>query len=560
MKKKRRLPRKYLTILKYIFTAALIFAASYPADLNLLSAGLMQLAVIFLVTDVLLKYSRFFRILNFILIILLNIQYAVLYFANSFVTLTMLQNLDSLADLSGKAVQYILGVAAVILISAIPVRSFSERSRLPSVLVKILLAIALQGAVLVLFRSDSPYAAYGKLINDYRIYQEMTEIIENQKGEIEPAKTDTEEGFHTDSVFYRSEVKDHLAKPQSLPDQTNIILVFTEGISSNIIDDWRNIMPVLSQLREEAISFESYYSHTFATYHALQGQLFSGYQFNNYDKNNLVSIHKLLKNYYYTSCFINTEPGNAEFSVYLDDMKFDSVVASDQLTSLAGMQYVSDKDAYALLFDKAEELNKEENPFFLSMYSFGTHVSLDSPDEVFEDGSDPLLNKFYNLDHQFGQFLEKFKNSPLYDNTLLIFTGDHAAYQDQDFSNSFPGYYREITTTDVMPLFFYHKGIIPERIDVSGRTSIDLVPTILDYLDISDENYFMGESLFKTGELNEFECISWNAEYAVLTADGNIQWITGEGLSVLTDMLQQYFALSTYEPEPSPSEENEGSE
>ena len=40
----------------------------------------------------------------------------------------------------------------------------------------------------------------------------------------------------------------------------NVILIFTEGLSKNIIEDERNIMPNVKALQEESISFENYFN------------------------------------------------------------------------------------------------------------------------------------------------------------------------------------------------------------------------------------------------------------------------------------------------------------
>ena len=49
---------------------------------------------------------------------------------------------------------------------------------------------------------------------------------------------------------------------------------------------------------------------------------------------------------------------------------------------------ISDKDAYEILFDSAMEQSASGVPFFLAIYTFGTHASLDSADETFGDGTD----------------------------------------------------------------------------------------------------------------------------------------------------------------------------
>jgi hypothetical protein len=101
-------------LLKYILTAGLIIFASNASNPGMLGPGLLQLAVIILISDVLVEISPVFQIVSGAAMLLLNTEYAILYFSNSFLTLTMLQNLDSLKDLSGHALLYSAGVSLVV--------------------------------------------------------------------------------------------------------------------------------------------------------------------------------------------------------------------------------------------------------------------------------------------------------------------------------------------------------------------------------------------------------------------------------------------------------------
>ena len=523
-------------LLKYILTAGLIIFASDASNPGMLGPGLLQLAVIILISDVLVEISPVFQIVSGAAMLLLNTEYAILYFSNSFLTLTMLQNLDSLKDLSGHALLYSAGVSLVVFISLMPVRPFFFRRKLSLSLIKIIAAAALQASSIMLFQEESPVGSLIKLRKDYGTYAEMMKIIESHEYEIAESARN--------SVFYKTGITDRIAKPVVLTRHPNIILIFAEGLSRNIITDERNIMPHLSELSNQSISFTSCYNHTFATYHAIQGQLFSGFQFNNYDTNNLISLQSILSSEGYTTRFLNTEPENKEFTQYLNNLGFDEVRSSTELTEIKELRYVSDKDALAYLFEQAKEMNESGKPFFLSTYTFGTHATLDSPHVKFGEGNEVLLNRFHNLDVHLSDFLERFRNSELYDNTILVFTADHATYADQDFTNAFPDFSRFISTADEIPLLIYHKDVEEKSIDAGGRTSLDLVPTVLDYLDISKENLFMGSTLFSSDDAEEIEYVSWNSEYALNTYQNELSWIKDEKLDELTGLLKEYFILA----------------
>ena len=129
------------------------------------------------------------------------------------------------------------------------------------------------------------------------------------------------------------------------------------------------------------------------------------------------------------------------------------------------------------------------------VYNLGTHHGYDSPDVKYADGTDPDLNKFHNYDYWFGEFFEKMIEAGVWNNTLLVFSADHAAYPAPEYKKLFQIERDEFIGT--VPLFFYHTDVTPARYDVGGRNSLDLAPTILDLLDKqSYVNYFLGTSLF----------------------------------------------------------------
>lgn len=86
----------------------------------------------------------------------------------------------------------------------------------------------------------------------------------------------------------------------------------------------------------------------------------------------------------------------------------------------------------------------------------GTHASFNSVNVTYGDGKTSILNRFYDADVQIGKFMENFEKSPLFEDTLVIFTADHATYVDADFEDAFPDYEREVVGLDRIPLIFYY--------------------------------------------------------------------------------------------------------
>ena len=533
------------TLLKYLFVLLIaIYGYVRVHNAVILSITIVEVALIFLLCNELSWRSRLAAsITSSILLLLICVQLLVLVFSNTFATLVMLTNLDSLEDLSGKAAIY--GAAAVIMLLFLCLPHNPIDIILPEALdyiggVKcVIFVLILWEALLVELNGPgmSPLFSYVDLA-----FQQM---------EVTAAENELKSQPNTTLEFYQAEVTDYRKRPSGLPERPNIVLIFTEGLSQNIVDDERGVMPNVSTWQKRSITFDNYYNHTFATYRGLIGQLFSGYQHNNYDTNTLVSLPQALRDEGYVSRFLNVEGYNEEFTRYLNTLGFDEVVDlhDDGKRGPVGDGY-SDRLAYEKLFDEMSELDKGNDPFLISIYTFGTHASFDSADVKFRDGTDTELNKFFDADHQFGAFMDRFADSPLADNTLIVFTTDHCTYADMYFSEAFPNWYRDSMELDAVPLFFYYDGVKPESIDVNGRNSLGLAPTILDFIDVSCENYFLGTSLFgpQTGA-TEFETYFSNGSMTSLTsANCQIKVATGPAAESVKKRMWSYYAAKRQEP------------
>ena len=519
----------YLTIIKNILTIILLIYISISyKNIYYLSFGILEYSIITLVLDRK-KNNVIHTILSSIIYFLFYIQEIILLFGGSYISMIMLSNISSLEDLSNNFIMYGLGILIVIILSTIRMTTKYKTKR------KILLILTMILFEVFMFNSISynysPIANYSKLVNQYNKYfQYKAKIKKNAK-------------LYNAEKYYKENIENYILYDNSVGENPNIILFFTEGMSKSIMFDNRNITPTLQDYYYKSISFDNYYNHTAATYRGIVGQLYSSYQLENNDKNLLISIQNILENYGYNTTFINTEPENEEFVAYLESFEFQNLVTYDKREG--GNNSIKDSDAYNYLYEKALELNKGDKPFFLSMYSYGTHVAHDSLDYKFEDGSNPELNKFYNLDMCFKDFIEKFNNSELFDNTIIVFTADHATYTDKAWADTFD-VRRYDDFTDEIPLMIYHKGVQPRIINVDGRNSLDLAPTILDYIDISSPNYFLGNSLFSTNNVGtKFDTTSTYLMNYISTKNDQIKFI-GYDDPVVSDILE-YAAIASKE-------------
>lgn len=538
-KVKELLVLRKITIIKYTFSIVITLCSFFTTNnLLFLFFSILELVIIFSLSNALVKKSNLWgNILNFILILLYNIELLVLNFADSFVTLIMINNLSSWEALKGRIVIYLTGIILLIIFSSLPIVyidfNYSNLSRAKKVVIrfqnlKLLSLVTFIEIILLLCLGTgfSPAMSIYDLSNNISKYNQL---LQNNS-----SKNIKSEEFH------HSEIANHRDKPKNLPERPSVILIFTEGMSQHIIEDDRNVVPNLRNIQSISLRFDNYYNHTFATYAGIIGQLYSGYQLKNNDKNYLISLPQILEGFGYQTAFINTEPKNREFTTYLENLGFEKVISAPINKSLG---VSSDKNAYRKLFD---EMNSQgEKPFLLTMYTFGTHIGMDGFEKKFGDGKDRLLNRFHDMDFQFGKFIDEFNKSKFSENTIVIFTTDHATFVDDEYRSSFPKNTRVQGNLDRIPLFIYYKGINPEVINVDGKNSVNLTPTILDYLDYSAGNYFLGQSLFSKSENNSIYSTLFVSELTYRTTKGNkISEIPKDEKEETEQKVSEYYSIA----------------
>ncbi len=523
-------------ILKYGFSIVLAYLAYQTAgDIKYFWMCLLELGAIAFLSDSLVRKNRYIgQIVNDILIILFNIQCGFLYYSGTYVTTVMLENTDSIEALSGRAGAYGVLIALVAVFTLLPVHPFRLKHISPSGL----LSLFLCGELIVTMAFGpgfSPLYSAADLYSSVKKNQEMMEEL--------AAETTDEENVTLD--FYREGLENFYSKPAVLEEKPNVLLIFTEGLSQNVIDDKRDIMPNVKKYQKESLNFKNYFNHTFATYRAISGQLYSGYQLGNYDKNTLVSIQDVMKEQGYHTSFINSEPNNMHFTSYLTDMGFDEIISSPNGSR---KQYLEDTETYDLVFDTMQKQAETGEPFFTAVYTFATHVSINPPSNHFGDGTDHCLNKFHNLDVCFGEFMEKLENSELANNTVVIFTTDHASYSDAEYLNAFPA--KVNPEMDRIPLFIWYNGVEPDEFDAEGRNSICMVPTVLDFLDINAVNYFLGFTMFAPLEAtnNNFDTTFFDGTSYYTSDHSKVAKMADGPKELIEQFLKKYFTAKQQTP------------
>lgn len=306
------------------------------------------------------------------------------------------------------------------------------------------------------------------------------------------------------------------------PDEPmNVIVLLLEGLSARAMGHYDgpydDLTPNLNRFAGQAVTIDNYYNHTAATYRGIQGQLSSGFPLAGgaggweSSQDRLAGLHsisyatlpKILEARGYETRIYSPHTQSKPFDDFLRTVGFTQVVTPEDVTPDSPTEFLSDRDLFAAMAADLQERDQSrmQTPFFWASYNIGSHAFRDTPvgAEKYRDGRNSALNRFHELDASLRKFLNAFEASNFVDNTLLIITADHSSYAEppvvEAFSDS-PNFTTHFI--DQIPLILRVPGINePERFESGVRTSLDLAPTILHILGVTDvEHAFLGTSIF----------------------------------------------------------------
>jgi phosphoglycerol transferase MdoB-like AlkP superfamily enzyme len=181
-----------------------------------------------------------------------------------------------------------------------------------------------------------------------------------------------------------------------------------------------------------------------------------------------------------------------------------------------------------------------KNPFFAFYFTTTTHVPyaktiLKSLEKYPEDGTEKTgyLNRLYYANYALGKFFKKAKNEKWFDQTIFIMCADHQAYGVGGINGNF-----EKTKVDKIfkiPAIIYCPKLFKPAISNMLGSQIDIVPTVIDILNIKDTYSSLGKSLFSKSK-SRFSFLSYEGEQVYLINNDGIvvqDWVTD---SVRTDI------------------------
>lgn len=282
----------------------------------------------------------------------------------------------------------------------------------------------------------------------------------------------------------------------------NVVIIVVESLGAKFIAPLggkKDTTPFLNKLSKESIFFTHFYATGTRTVRGLEAINLSipptpGYAVvKRPEHKGLYSLGNTFKVNNYEPIFLYG--GNGFFdnmNSFFGGNGFQVIDNSDFEKS-----EVSFKNAWGVcdedLFNKAKKIisqRSSRNPFLLFMLTTSNHRPFTYPENKIDipsgTGRDGAVKY---TDFAIGNFLNSVKNEKWAQNTIFVVVADH--------STEGRGYFNLEVSDFHVPLWIYSPLIKPQTISKTA-SQIDLLPTLIDLLNLNDSSPFFGHSLLNT--------------------------------------------------------------
>jgi phosphoglycerol transferase MdoB-like AlkP superfamily enzyme len=237
--------------------------------------------------------------------------------------------------------------------------------------------------------------------------------------------------------------------------QPNVILIILESFSDKVIaplGGMHGIAPNLDSLCTKSTVFTSFYSTgnrsdrgisaIIGGYPSLLSTSIMVYPEKSHSLTLLPEYFN--KKNYFTSFYYGGDINFYNLKTFVLQGKYGKLVTKADFSSQLGrMSKWGVPDGY--VFKRAtDDLLTEKEPFMKTIYTISSHPPFDVPYSKImgNSNSDMYLNSVAYTDSCLGDFINAFRKSPLWDNTLLIVTADHGINQPGPTDITDPASYR----------------------------------------------------------------------------------------------------------------------
>ena len=280
----------------------------------------------------------------------------------------------------------------------------------------------------------------------------------------------------------------------------NVILVTIDTLRADFVGSDRADTPHLDKLAEEGVFFDKCLAQTPLTLPSHTTILSGTYPLHHRVIDNggfrvpaeLKLVSETLQDKgFKTSAFISAFVLHSKWGL---NQGFDTYSDDFDRTAYDAMLLQNDRSAEEVLHEAEAWLKANESSrFFTWIHLFGPHSPYTPPPAFDKYPNDPYRGEVEYVDDALGGFFRFLREAGLYDESLIIVTGDHGEALGQHREQEH-GYFVYDPTVRV-PLIVRAPSEFPVSRVATLVEHVDLAPTILDALGIPVPDSYQGESL-----------------------------------------------------------------
>ncbi len=302
----------------------------------------------------------------------------------------------------------------------------------------------------------------------------------------------------------------------------NVIVIILESFSKEYIGalnpGQKGFTPFLDSLINESLVFDNAFANSNRSLDALPAIISSLPQLDRrtfitsiYSTNKLESVSSHLKKKgYHTSFFHGGKNGTMGFDYFCKSVGIEEYYGENEYP------YKGHHDGTWGIFDEeffqffAAKLSKFKKPFISIIFSLSSHEPYPVPEKYrnkFSRSKLPILNTIAYTDYSLKRFFETASGAEWYKNTLFVICADHTSAAIEKKYGTQIGRYK-------IPVIYYHPDDTTLRgINHNITQQIDILPSILDYLNFDKKFISFGKSVFSDGNQKFWFCNNRSSYY-----------------------------------------------
>ncbi|MGQ1889728.1 LTA synthase family protein [Thermophagus sp. OGC60D27] len=329
----------------------------------------------------------------------------------------------------------------------------------------------------------------------------------------------------------------------------NVVLIILESFGREHIGalndtleggKYKGYTPFLDSLIAQSWAFNHAYANGRKSIDALPSivasvpSLVQPYIVSEYANNRINGMAFLLKKIGYETAFYHGAPnGSMGFKAFTKMAGFDYYRGKNEYNNdddFDGIWGIWDEPFFQYF---AKDMGQLKEPFFTTIFSVSSHHPFKVPEKYegyFPEGPLPLHRCMGYTDMALKRFFETASKAEWFRNTLFIITADHCTIP-------FHEEYKTPAESFAIPILFYKPGEIEPRMDTALAQQVDILPTVMSYINYPYPFIAFGNDLLSSGQKDRFVMNYFNESYQFLY-DKYALYFDGKEVTGIYDLIQ----------------------